>query len=286
MSKITDKQIFDGLREHLKPAKLTQLIVDITNEAINNPEARAMVVESLKLESKDEPKFTRPYNITEYTVSKVYPGFNMKAIPLVLKYAGVYGVVTKKQMCAFMATMIIESNGFNAKRESFNYRPERLRAVFPTRIPSIAFARNLINKGQPAIANHLYNGRFGNRINSNDGWAYRGGGPIQLTFRNNYAAAEKRLGIPLVANPKLIEDLDVGILTAFDFWRHNRVNELADGINVYKDGYTLNTLNSRGVETKNYRMNTGIVNVRKRVNGGENGIEEFAKTFELCMRWF
>lgn len=286
MSKITDKQIFDGLRQHLKPAKLTQLIVDITQEAINNPEARAMVIDSLKLESKDEPKFTRPYNITEYTVSKVFPEFNMKAIPLILKYAGVYGVVTKKQMCAFMATMIVESHGFNAKRESFNYRPERLRAVFPTRIPSVDEARKLIKQGQPAIANYLYNGRYGNRMNSNDGWDFRGGGPIQLTFRDNYAAAEKRLGIPLTSNPRLIEDLDTGVLTAFDFWKHKRVNELADGINLYSDGYTPNTLNSKGVETKNPRMNTGLVNVRTRVNGGLNGYEHFYDVFVKCMKWF
>lgn len=287
MSKVTDKQIFEALREHVKPAKLTQLLVDITNEAMEDDEARDMVITSLGLTPRVKEPITRPYNLTEYTVKKVYPKFNVAAIPLLLKYAPVYGVITKKQFCAFVATMIIESRGFNAKRESFNYRPERLLEVFPRyRIPNLEFARNLVAQGQPAIANHLYNGRYGNRKGSNDGWDYRGGGPIQLTFRKNYQGAEDRLGIPLVNNPELIEELDVGILTAFDFWRNKRINELADGINVYSDGYTLNTLNSRGVETKNYRMNTGIVNVRKRVNGGDNGLEEFAKCFELCMEWF
>lgn len=287
MVNVTDKQIFEALREHVKPATLTQLLVDITNEAMEDAEAREMVITSLGLTPKDKKPVTRPYNLTEFTAKKVYPEFNLKAIPLLLKYAPLYGVITKKQFCAFVATMIVESNGFNAKRENFNYRPERLLKVFPkSRIPDLKFARALVAQGQPAIANHLYNGRYGNRIGSNDGWNYRGGGPIQLTFLDNYRAAENRLGIPLVANPKLIEELDTGVLTAFDFWRHKRVNELADGINVYSNGYTLNTLNNRGVETKNYRMNTGIVNVRKRVNGGDNGLEEFAEYFELCMQWF
>lgn len=287
MTDITDSQIFGALREHLKPAKLTQLIVDITNEAMENPTARQMIIDDLKLTPKAEVIVVRPYNITEFTVKKVYPEFNLSAIPLVLKYAPLYGVVTKKQMCAFIATMIIESKGFNAKRENFNYRPERLLQVFPKkRIPDLKTARDLVAKGQPALANHLYNGRYGNRIGSNDGWDYRGGGPIQLTFFDNYKAAENRLGIPLSANPKLIEELDTGVLTAFDFWRHKRINELADGINVYSNGYTLNTLNNRGVETKNYAMNTGIVNVRARVNGGSNGLKEFAECFEKCMQWF
>lgn len=287
MTEVTKKQIFEALREHLKPARLTQLIVDITEEALEDVDTRKMVIDTLKLTPINEVAITLPYNITEFTVSKVYRGFNKAAIPLILKYAPIYGVMTKKQMCAFVATMIIESKGFNAARENFNYRPERLLQVFPkSRIPNLAFARKIVAQGQPALANHLYNGRYGNKVGSNDGWRYRGGGPTQLTFYDNYLGAEQRLGIPLTKNPELIEDLDVGVRTAFDFWRHKRVNELADGINVYSNGYTLNTLNNRGVETKNPKMNTGIVNVRKRINGGDNGLEEFAEMFELCMQWF
>lgn len=286
MSTVTDTQIFDALKVHLKPAKLTQLLVDITNEAMEDIDAREMIISELGLTPITKPAITLPYNITEFTVRKVYPNFNLAALPLVLKYAPLYGVITKKQMCAFMATMIIESKGFNAVRESFHYSAARLVEVFPTRVKNVSAALKLINSGQAAVANHLYNGRYGNRMNSNDGWNYRGGGPIQLTFFDNYKAAETRLGIPLTVNPELIEQLDVGILTAFDFWRAKRLNELADGINVYSNGYTLNTLNNKGHETKDPKYNTGIVNVRKRVNGGDNGLHEFAECFEKCMEWF
>lgn len=286
MNQITDTVIFAALREHLKPATLSQLIVDITNEAMENKEARDAIINSLGLTPSEEVAITRPYNLTAETLRKVYPGANIAAIPLVLKHAPLYGVLTKKQMCAFMATMIVESKGFNAKRESFDYRATRLRQVFDKRIPSVKFAQTLINKGQPAVANFLYNGRYGNLPNSNDGWDFRGGGPIQLTFRNNFAAAGRRLGIDLEGNPKLIEQLDVGVLAALDYWKHRGLNQASDGINLYQNGWELNTLNWKGDETHKYEMNTGIVNVRKIVNGGDNGLTEFAEYFEACMKAF
>ncbi len=54
-----------------------------------------------------------------------------------------------------------------------------------------------------AQANKNYNGRMGNRPNSNDGYIYRGGGFIQLTGRNNYTRYS------LASNPDKI--LEVGI---------------------------------------------------------------------------
>ena len=187
-------------------------------------------------------------------------------------------------MCAFIATCLIESNGFNAKRESFNYRPERLLAVFPTRIPNLNFARNLIAKGQAEVANHLYGNRYGNRPNTNDGWDYRGGGIIQNTFRSNYYELQVMTGIPFGDNPKLIEDLENSVIAAMAFWKLKGINEMSEKINTYADGYTLNTLDSKGKETNNYEMNYGARIVRKTVNGGKNGLAEFCKTLEKCLK--
>ena len=285
MNDVTEKQIFDALRAHLKPARLSQLIVDITKEAMQDPEARNMIVDTLKLTPAPQQVLKRHYNLTRETLLKVYPRANLDALDLILKYAPVYGVNSKKQMCAFLANVIVESNGMNAKRENFNYSAKRLYQVFPRkRIPSMEFATALVAKGQVVMANHLYGGRYGNRPGTNDGWDLRGGGLIQLTFYDNYDAAGRRLGIDLVNNPKRIEELDVSVLAAFDFWRHNGLNQAAEAINLYSNGWQLNTLNSRGVETKNVAMNTGITLVRKLVNGGDNGLEEVADMFQLCMR--
>ena len=227
----------------------------------------------------------RLYSLTIDNLKKVYPSVNATAIDVILKHAPKYGIITKKQMCAFIATCIIESNGFNAKRESFNYRPDRLRAVFPTRIASVSAARALIAQGQVAVANFLYGERYGNRKGTNDGWDYRGGGLIQNTFRSNYYELQQMTGIAFGDNPKLIEDLDNSVQAAMAFWQLKGCNDMAEKINVYSDGYTLNTLNAKGIETRDYKMNYGARIIRKTVNGGYNGYDEFCKTLEKCLRY-
>lgn len=281
---ITDTSIFEKLRQHIKPAKLTQLLVDITNKAMEDRTFRDTLIKDLEVTASTPA--TRLYDLTLANLKKVYSDVNPNAIDVILKYAPEYGILTKKQMCAFIATCIIESNGFNAKRESFNYRPERLLEVFPkSRIPDLAFARKLVAQGQSAIANHLYNGRFGNRIGTNDGWDYRGGGLIQNTFRSNYYELQQMTGIAFGDNPKLIEDMDNSVRAAMAFWQMKGCNDMAEQINTYENGYTLNTLTAGGVETGNYEYNYGARVIRKTVNGGYNGYTEFCQALEKCLRY-
>ena len=281
------KALFDWVRSHQSSKRLEPSQVD----AINN----MLITMSPEFLQEQLSKVTgwgvatdvtdRLYSLTIDNLKKVYPSVNATAIDVILKHAPKYGIITKKQMCAFIATCIIESNGFNAKRESFNYRPDRLRAVFPTRIASIAAARALIAQGQVAVANYLYGERYGNRKGTNDGWDYRGGGLIQNTFRSNYYELQQMTGIAFGDNPKLIEDLDNSVRAAMAFWQLKGCNDMAEKINVYSDGYTLNTLNAKGIETRDYKMNYGARIIRKTVNGGYNGYDEFCKTLEKCLRY-
>ena len=284
---ITDSDIFIKLREHLEPAKLSQILVDITNKAMEDKAFRNTLIERLGVPAQSEASTAgRSYNLTLDNLKKIYPDVNPEVIPIILKYAPQCGIITKKQMAAFIATCIIESNGFNAKRESFAYSAKRLTQVFPKfRIPSLDFAQNLVAKGQVAIANHLYGGRFGNRPGTNDGWDYRGGGIIQNTFRSNYFILQNMTGIGFGDNPKLIEDADNSVRAAMAFWKLHNISEMADKINVYSDGYTLNTLNNAGKETKDYEMNYGARLVRQTVNGGLNGYTEFCQSIEKCLRY-
>ncbi len=283
-SSVADADIFQALREHLEPKNLSQLMVDITNKAMEDKAFRNELVERLGVATAVSTE-TRPYNLTLANLRKVYSNINADAIPIILKLAPQYDILTKKQMCAFLSNCIVESNGLNAKRESFAYSPERLRKVFSTRIPSISAAKNLIAKGQVAVANYLYGGRYGNRPNTNDGWDYRGGGVIQNTFRDNYFILQNMTGIKFGDNPKLIEDLENSVRAAMAFWQLNGCNEKAEKINVYSNGYTLNTLTSKGIETKDYKMNYGARIIRQTVNGGLNGYEEFCETLEKCLRY-
>lgn len=283
---VTDAAIFVKLREHLAPTKLSQLLVDITNQAMTDTAFRDEVIERLGIAVQvPSASAGRPYNLTLENLKKVDANVNPAAIELLLRLGPQYGIVTKKQMCAFIANCVLESQGFNAKRESFNYRPERLRAVFPSRIKSVADAKALLAKGQVATANFLYGLRYGNRPNTNDGWDYRGGGWTQNTFRDNYFILQNMTGIKFGDNPKLIEDMENAAIAAMEFWRINGCNEKAEKINTYSNGYTLNTLNTKGIETRDYKMNYGARIIRQTVNGGLNGYTEFCQSLEKCLRY-
>lgn len=279
---VTDAEIFSALRNQIPGGSLTQLIVDITNVALEKDSFRAELAMRLKLITDNGG---REYDISLANLQKVSSRVNPAAIPFILKHAPTYGIITKKQMAAFIATCVIESNAFNAKRESFAYTAARLRAVFPSRVGSIAAAQALINKGQVAVANYLYGGRYGNRPGTNDGWDYRGGGLIQNTFRDNYYELQHSTGIAFGDNPKLIEDLEKSVIAAMDYWQVRGINDMAEKINFYSNGYTLNTLTSKGVETNDYKLNYGARLVRKAVNGGYNGFDEFCATLEKVMRY-
>ena len=71
-------------------------------------------------------------------------------------------------------------------RENMNYSAAGSRKTWRTRPEAVQFA------GKPqALANSVYGGRLGNKVGTNDGWFYRGGGVDQLTGRDNY----RRMGI-------------------------------------------------------------------------------------------
>ena len=283
---VTDAAIFAKLREHLQPTKLSQLLVDITNKSMEDNAFRDTLIERLNVPAPMASDTAgRSYNLTLENLRKVDANVNPAAIEVLLRLGPQYGIISKKQMCAFIANCVLESQGFNAKRESFNYKPERLRAVFPSRVKSIADARALIAKGQVAVANFLYGGRYGNRPNTNDGWDYRGGGWTQNTFRDNYFILQNMTGIKFGDNPKLIEEMENAAIAAMEFWRLNGCNEKAEQINTYSNGYTLNTLNTKGIETRDYKMNYGARIIRQTVNGGLNGYTEFCQALEKCLRY-
>ena len=64
-----------------------------------------------------------------------------------------------------------------------------------------------------AFFDQVYGGRYGNVPDTDDGYTYRGRGPFQLTFKGNYEAIGKAIGQDLVANPDLVNDIDIGAQT-------------------------------------------------------------------------
>lgn len=132
--------------------------------------------------------------------------------------------------------------GANPRRESLNYTPQALRNTFryyrDRPDESEAHGRTAAHPAdQQAIANNAYANRLGNgNAASGDGWAFRGGGYLQLTGRANYAAIQQEMdarspgsGIDIVADPNAAVRIRGGMISAMAFWSRNNINNAADG---------------------------------------------------------
>ena len=140
-------------------------------------------------------------------------------------------ISTPKRQAAFLAQLGHESGGFQYLREIWG----------------------------PTSAQKRYEGRLdlGN-TQRGDGFRYRGRGLIQITGRANYVRIASRLsrfGAPdFVAEPEALERPEWAALSAADYWKDRRLNELAD--------------------TGKFKTLT------KRINGGLNGYADRLARYE------
>lgn len=140
-----------------------------------------------------------------------------------------FGITTQARVASFIAQCMVESGCMVHTEENLRYsNAERVRQIFPTSVPSLADAAQLVNNPQ-RLANRVYAGRLGNGPEaSGDGWRYRGRGLIQLTGRDNYADAAKSLGAPYIEQPDLVATPEHACLTAAWYWHTHKLNVLAD----------------------------------------------------------
>ena len=139
-----------------------------------------------------------------------------------------FDIDTTDRQVLFLATCAHESRGFSVLRESMHYSAARLLAVFPryfTAVESTNFAYQ-----DQRIAERVYGGRMGNGAEgSGDGYAYRGGGLIQLTGRDMYRRCGRSLGVDLERTPELVEAPLYAALSAGWLWAEEKLcNPLAD----------------------------------------------------------
>lgn len=134
---------------------------------------------------------------------------------------------------AFLAQAAHESADFTRLEENLRYsRPERVMAVFPSTVRSIADAVPLINNPQ-ALACRVYANRLGNGDEaSGDGWRYRGRGLFQITGRANYMAAGGALSVDLKNHPELVAEPEGAAMAAGWFWSAAGCNDLADSSQI------------------------------------------------------
>jgi len=138
-----------------------------------------------------------------------------------------FNINTAPRIAAFIAQCAHESTNFTALEESLYYRtPERIRAMWPTRVPNLALAATLC-RNPVVLANKVYSDRLGNGNEaSGDGWKYRGRGLLQITGRGNYREAG------FEAIPEDVAKPYGAVMTACKFWSRNNLNALADSSNI------------------------------------------------------
>lgn len=168
-----------------------------------------------------------------------------------------FHIDTPLQQAHFIAQVGHESGGFTVTRESLNYSVDGLIATFPTRITRTQAEMYGRKDNQPAnqqqIANLVYNGRLGNRLNSNDGYNFRGRGLIQITGRSNYKVCGEAIGIDLENQPATLEQDKYAALSAAWFWSWKDLNRLAEQDNVLAITRLING-GTKGIDDRQARM--------------------------------
>lgn len=144
-----------------------------------------------------------------------------------------YGLLTRTQVIYFLAETFVESMAWTRLRENLNYSVKGLRTTFKKYFINDVIATEFARQPE-RIANRVYANRIGNgNYASGDGWKYRGGGVIQLTGKDNFAAFQKSIAkihpsVDLVKNPELITTMPFAILSAGFFWQSNKLNAYCD----------------------------------------------------------
>lgn len=176
-----------------------------------------------------------------------------------------WDISTTLRTAGYIAQMSMECKRFTQFVENLNYSAQGLANTWPSRfavspkssikVPNPkawALGRTQTKYAdQRGIAIEVYGSRGGNRPGTDDGWLYRGRGPKQITFHDNYAACGIALKLDLVKNPDLLLIPRHGAQAAGWYWASHGCNQLMDvgnyqgvtkaingGLIGYEDGNT------------------------------------------------
>lgn len=146
---------------------------------------------------------------------------NVAAQKAYLKAAMDADGITDPAERAGLAAIIGGESGFVSRTE-MSYAGtsnDRLRLIFGTRVSGLSDdALTALKANNVNFFNAVYGGAWGARNLGNtqpdDGYTYRGRGPLQLTGRSNYQRYAGKVGADLVGNPDLANDPQTGAKTA------------------------------------------------------------------------
>jgi putative chitinase len=143
-----------------------------------------------------------------------------------------YEIDTPQRVACFLGQTAHESGGYCAIRENLNYKAEGLNKIFKKYFPTVESAQPFAHN-QEKIANRIYANRMGNGPEeSGDGFSFRGRGLIQLTGRSNYTWFAESIGEDVADIPAFLETFEGAVQSACWFWETNKLNALADAMDV------------------------------------------------------
>lgn len=176
-----------------------------------------------------------------------------------------YAIDTPHEMASFCSQIALESEEFLHLEENLNYSAQGLAntwarfSISGKRGGSPTNQALSIQRKPEVIANIVYSNRYGNGDEaSGDGWRYRGQGPIQLTFLDNYRLMEQKIGLPLVDHPEHARIPHIGIEIACIFWKEKGLDAVDDDEDVRAE--------------------------RRKVNGGELGLAKAQAYFNAILK--
>jgi putative chitinase len=141
-----------------------------------------------------------------------------------------YGINTPLRLAHFLAQVCAETGGLAIVRENTSWTAQQMCMLWPTRFKTKFDPRILACRGDPErLAELAYGERrdLGN-VDDGDGWAYRGGGMLQITGRAAYHEAGSAIGVDLESAPDLIEDAAISLAVAIWYWTKHDCNRFAD----------------------------------------------------------
>lgn len=141
-----------------------------------------------------------------------------------------YGINTPLRLAHFLAQVCAETGGLAIIRENTSWTAQQMCMLWPTRFKTKLDPRILACRSDPErLAELAYGGRkdLGN-VDQGDGWAYRGGGMLQITGRAAYHEAGSAIGVDLEGAPDLIEDPAISLAVAIWYWTMADCNKFAD----------------------------------------------------------
>jgi putative chitinase len=127
------------------------------------------------------------------------------------------------------------------------------------RVKNAAEALALVQAGQEALANKVYQRPEYGNVHPGDGWKYRGRGINMQTFEVNYAAAEAHTGVPFVEHPDLMAQPGPSLTVACYYWQSRGCwgfadrndppgwRHLTNGGTIGLDDFTKRTVKLRGL---------------------------------------